>query len=67
MAGFPLERGRTGNFVSRTFDLMQQAQSRAREAQLQMYGHNVAHKCTPDSYMRIFELAGEKYLQGGES
>lgn len=63
MAGFRLERGRTGNFVTRTFDLMQQAQAREREAQLQMYSHNVAHKCTPDSYMRIFELASQKYLQ----
>ncbi len=66
MAGFPLERGRTGNFVSRTFDLMQQAQSRAREAQLQMYGHNVAHKCTPDSYMRIFELVCGQYIREGQ-
>lgn len=66
MAGFPLERGRTGNFVSRTFDLMQQAQSRAREAQLQMYGHNVAHKCTPDSYMRIFELVCRQYIREGQ-
>jgi len=45
---------------------MQQAQSRAREAQLQMYGHNVAHKCTPDSYMRIFELVCGQYIREGQ-
>lgn len=64
MAGFRLERGRTGNFVSRTFDLMQEAQAKARQAELEMYGHNVAHKCTPDSYMKIFELVSGKYLSG---
>lgn len=63
MAGFRLERGRTGNFVSRTFDLMQEAGAKAREAELEMYGHNVAHKCTPDSYLKIFELISDKYLQ----
>ena len=56
MAGFRLERRRTGNFVARTFDLMQEAQSRAREAELKVYEHNVEYKCTPDSYLRIFEI-----------
>lgn len=64
MAGFRLERGRTGNFVSRTFDLMQEAQAKARQAELEMYGHNVVHKCTPDSYSKIFELVSGKYLSG---
>ncbi len=56
MAGFRLERGRTGNFVARTFDLMNEARSRAREAELKLYGHNVEYKCTPDTYLRIFEI-----------
>ncbi len=56
MAGFRLEKGRTGNFVTRTFDLMNEARSRAREAELKLYEHNVEYKCTPDSYLRIFEV-----------
>ena len=55
MAGFRLERGRTGNFVARTFDLMNEARSKARAADLKVYEHNVEYKCTPDSYLRIFE------------
>lgn len=61
MAGFPLERKRTGNFVARTFDLMEEARMKMREAELKMYGHNVAYKCTPDTYMKIFELLSKKY------
>ncbi len=63
MAGFRLERKRTGNFVTRTSDLMREAQNRAREAELKMYEHNVEYKCTPDSYLRIFEIISEKYLK----
>ena len=62
MAGFRLERKRTGNFVSRTFDLMQEAQIRAREAELKLYEHNVAYKCTPDSYLRIYEAIQGKII-----
>lgn len=62
MAGFRLERGRTGNFVARTFDLMNEAQMQAREAELKLYGHNVEYKCSPDSYLKIFELISVKYL-----
>ncbi len=61
MAGFPLERRRTGNFAARTFDLMEEARMKMREAELKMYGHNVAYKCTPDTYMKIFELLSKKY------
>lgn len=63
MAGFPLERKRTGNFVARTFDLMEEARLKMRNAELKMYEHNVAYKCTPDTYMKIFELLSEKYLK----
>lgn len=63
MAGFPLERKRTGNFVARTSDLMEQARMKAREAELRMYEHNVAYKCTPDTYLKIFELACNKYIK----
>ncbi|MBQ5827808.1 MAG: hypothetical protein IIW47_03315, partial [Bacteroidales bacterium] len=62
MAGFRLERRRTGNFVTRTFELMQQAQARAREAELKLYEHNVEYKCTPDSYLRIYEVIQGKII-----
>ncbi len=57
MAGFKLERKRTGNFVARTFDLMHQAQLVAREAELMMYEHNVEYKCNPEVYRKIYELS----------
>ena len=57
LAGFRLERKRTGNFVARTLELMQQAMLRAREAELVMYDHNVGYKCNPDVYLRIYEIS----------
>ena len=60
MAGFRLERRRTGNFVARTLDLMQQAMLVAREAELAMYSHNVEYKCNPDVYIKINELLTQK-------
>lgn len=63
MAGFRLERKRTGNFVVRTFDLMQQAQSKARDAELKLYEHNVEYKCTPDVYMKLCEIIQNKYIK----
>ena len=59
LAGFRLERRRTGNFVARTLELMQQAMLRAREAELIMYDHNVGYKCNPDVYLRIYEIASK--------
>ena len=63
MAGFRLERKRTGNFVVRTFDLMQQAQAKARDAELKVYEHNVGYKCTPDIYMKLCEIIQDKYIK----
>lgn len=60
MAGFRLERRRTGNFVARTFELMQQAMFVAREAELAMYSHNIEYKCNPDVYMKINDLLTPK-------
>ncbi len=60
LAGFRLERKRTGNYVARTLDLMQQAMMVAREAELAMYSHNVEYKCNPDVYMKINDLLTPK-------
>ena len=62
MAGFRLERKRTGNFVARCQEDLQMARSEARKAELKVYAHSVEHKCTPDSYLRIFELIQNSYL-----
>ena len=63
MAGFRLERKRTGNFVARCTEDLQMARSEARKAELKVYAHSVEHKCTPDSYLRIFELIQNNYLK----
>lgn len=56
LAGFRLERRRTGNFVARTSELMHQAQMAAREAELQLYEHNVEYKCNPALYRKIYDM-----------
>ncbi len=62
MAGFRLERKRTGNFVTRCTDMLHQAQMKARNAELNLFAHNIEHKCSPDTYLRIFELINNNYL-----
>ena len=62
MAGFRLERKRTGNFVSRCTDMLHEAQMKARSAELNLFAHNIEHKCSPDTYLRIFELINDSYL-----
>ena len=63
LAGFRLERKRTGNFVARCTDDLHMARSEARKAELNVYAHSVEHKCSPDTYLRIFELIQNKYLK----
>lgn len=62
MAGFRLERKRTGNFVARCEDDLHMARTEARKAELNVYAHSVEHKCSPETYLRIFELINDKYL-----
>lgn len=54
-AGFKLERDKVGNYVTRTFDLMQQAQTDMRNAELDMFNHNVEYKCRVQMYGKIQE------------
>ncbi len=56
LAGFRLERKRTGNYVARTLELMQQAMFVAREAELAMYSHNIEYKCNPKVYEKLNDL-----------
>jgi hypothetical protein len=62
MAGFRLERKRTGNFVARCEEDLHMARTEARKAELNVYAHSVEHKCSPETYLRIFELINDKYL-----
>ena len=62
MAGFRLERKRTGNFVARCCEDLHMARAEARKAELKVYAHSVGHKCSPDTYLRIFELIQNSYL-----
>lgn len=53
MAGFRLERKRTGNYVTKTYELMLEAQKELMAAQQQMYSHNVGYKCEQMLYVKI--------------
>lgn len=53
-AGFKLERGKVGNYVTRTFDLMQEAFGQMRKAELDKFSHNVEYKCTSQMYGKIY-------------
>ena len=54
-AGFRLESDRIGNYVAKTFDLMNEAQSAFARAQQALFAANVAYKIKPGVYSRIAE------------
>jgi hypothetical protein len=53
LAGFRLESDRIGNFVAKTFDLMNEAQSAQARAQQALFSANVSYKIKPGLYSRI--------------
>ena len=53
LAGFRLESNRIGNFVAKTFDLMNEAQSSYARAQQALFSANVSYKIKPGLYARI--------------
>lgn len=53
LAGFRLERKRTGNYVTKTYELMLDSQKELMAAQQQMYSHNVGYKCEQILYLKI--------------
>lgn len=59
MAGFRLERKRTGNYVTKTYELMLDAQKELMAAQQQMHSHNVGYKCEQMLYGKISLLLQE--------
>ena len=53
LAGFRLESNRIGNYVAKTFDLMNEAQSAYARAQQTLFSSNVSYKIKPGLYARI--------------
>lgn len=56
MAGFRLEKKRTGNYVTKTYELMLDSQKELMAAQQQMHSHNVGYKCEQMLYGKISDL-----------
>ena len=55
-AGFRLESHRIGNYVAKTFDLMNEAQSRFAKAQQALFAADMSYKITPALHSRIHDL-----------
>ena len=59
-AGFRLESRRIGNYVAKTFDLMNEAQARFARAQQALFSADVRYKIKPDVYVKIYEQLSER-------
>lgn len=67
-AGFRLESHRIGNYVAKTFDLMNEAQARFARAQQALYAADVRYKIKPDIYGQLMEMIPKKMcIRVGES
>lgn len=55
-AGFQLEKNRIGNYVARTFDLMNQARTDFAKIQQLRFKADVSYKIVPDLYSKINSL-----------
>ena len=55
-AGFRLESHRIGNYVAKTFDLMNEAQARFARAQQAVFAADVRYKICPEIYSRIYDI-----------
>ena len=55
-AGFRLESERIGNYVAKTFDLMNEAQTAFAAAQQALFAGNVSYKIKPGVCARLAEL-----------
>ena len=55
-AGFRLESHRIGNYVAKTFDLMNEAQARFARAQQAVFTADVSYKIKPGIYSKIADL-----------
>ena len=53
LAGFRLESTRIGNYVAKTYDLMNEAQASCARTQQALFSANVSYKIKPDLYRKI--------------
>ena len=58
-AGFRLESHRIGNYVAKTFDLMNEAHSRFGRAQQALFSGNVSYKIKEGTYGKLAEMFGK--------
>ena len=54
-AGFRLESHRIGNYVAKTYDLMEEARRAQQKAQQELFAANVSYKCRADVYRLMAE------------
>lgn len=64
-AGFRLESHRIGNYVAKTFDLMNEADACFARAQRQMFSANVSYKIHEDTYGKIADFFAKVIGDGG--
>lgn len=55
-AGFRLESHRIGNYVAKTFDLMNEAHARFARAQQAVFKADVTYKCKSGTYQALYDL-----------
>ena len=56
-AGFKLESHRIGNYVAKTYDLMEEARREFQRVQQESFAANIAYKIKPGLYSEIIEKA----------
>ena len=59
LAGFRLESERIGNYVAKTFDLMNEASLECARAQQALFAANVSYKIKPGIYSKLAVLLGQ--------
>lgn len=55
-AGFKLESHRIGNYVAKTYDLMNEAYARFARAQQAVFASDVSYKCRPGIHQAIYDV-----------
>jgi hypothetical protein len=59
-AGFRLESHRIGNYVAKTFDLMNESQVRFATAQQRVFAADIRFKISPDLHSRVSDLLASR-------
>ena len=59
-AGFRLESHRIGNYVAKTFDLMNEAKARFAKAQQAVFSNDMSYKVQAGTYEKIYNILREE-------